>query len=205
MPARRNAPRFAEIVRTLPRRAHDLPRRTVRESQRWRMLEAIAEAVAKRGYAEASVADVIAIAGVSRKTFYEHFRDKEACFLTAYAVLSQRLIDAMNKAGEDRAPGRARLRAQLTIYLDVLARDPVTARAFNVDVLGAGAKALAARERVNAAFGIAVMSESVDAVRRMAIVGGVSAIVVEALLDDRAAELPELLDQVCAFMERAQR
>ena len=53
-------------------------------SQRGRMLGAMADAVASKGYAGTTVADVVAGAGVSRKTFYEHFRDKEECFLAAF-------------------------------------------------------------------------------------------------------------------------
>src|SRR5262245_41468079 len=102
--------RLAEVVRELPRRAHALPRRAVRESQHWRMIEAITEAVGKRGYADASVADVIELAGVSRRTFYEHFRDKEDCFLTAYEVLSGRCIDAMVAAGAAHPAGKLRRR-----------------------------------------------------------------------------------------------
>ena len=91
--------RLAEVVRKLPRRAHDLSRADVSESQRWRLLEAVTEVVAERGYEGASVAHVIAAAGVSRKTFYEHFADKEACFLAAYDVLSSRLLRALGRVG----------------------------------------------------------------------------------------------------------
>src|SRR3954466_3544394 len=83
--------RLADVVRELPRRAHDLSRREVEESQRWRMLEAVTDVTAKHGYADAAVADIIAAAGLSRKTFYEQFKDKEECFLTAYDVVSKRL------------------------------------------------------------------------------------------------------------------
>lgn len=206
MPARRvGSPLpFEPVLRTLPRRAHNLSRRIVRESQHWRMLEAITEAVGKHGYADATVAHVIALAGVSRKTFYEHFRDKEDCFLMAYEALSARLVHAMIAASADRPAGAVRRRAQMATYLDALARDPIAARVFVVDVLGAGPRALAARERVNAAFGNAVVGTS-ELVRRGAIVGGVNAITITALLENRAATLPRLLDAVCAFIECALR
>ena len=85
--------RLAEVVRTLPRRAHSLSRRTVESSQRWRLLEAMIEVTAKLGYAETSVAAVIAAAGVSRKSFYALFDDKDECFLEAYDIVSDRLIE----------------------------------------------------------------------------------------------------------------
>ena len=196
---------LADIMRVLPKRGRGITRRTVRESQRWRMLEAITEAVARRGYAESSVADVIELAGVSRKTFYEHFRDKEDCFLKAYEVLSARLVASMQSAAKPRMSVAARRRAQMTQFIAALVHDPLVARAFMVDVLGAGERALRARERVNASFGEAVLGASVSPERRAAIVGGVNAVVVGAFLDDRAAELPAAIDDLCAFIEGASR
>ena len=68
-------------IRPLPRRPRGLTRDEVLASQRGRMIAAMAETVAAKGYAATTVADVVARAGVSRKTFYEHFADREECFL----------------------------------------------------------------------------------------------------------------------------
>src|SRR5262245_29064500 len=197
--------RLAEVMRVLPRRAHDLPRRAVRESQHWRMIEAITEAIGKHGYAAASVAHVIAIAGVSRKTFYEHFRDKEDCFLVAYEVLSVRTAEALIAAGAAHPAGKTRRRVQLTTYFETLMRDPIAARVFVVDVLGAGPRALAARERLDATSGLATFGHEVDELRRTAIIGGVNALTTAALLESRDAKLRQLIDPVCAFIESALR
>ena len=70
----------------LPSGRHGLPRETVAASQRARMIDAMAAVVAEKGYAATTVADVVERAGVSRRTFYEQFADKEACFLAAYEV-----------------------------------------------------------------------------------------------------------------------
>src|SRR3954454_25305249 len=70
--------------RPLPRGPHGLERDVVLASQRGRMLGAMAEAVASTTYAGTTVADVVAGAVVTRKTFYEHFRDKDECFLAAF-------------------------------------------------------------------------------------------------------------------------
>ena len=196
---------LADILRVLPKRARGVTRRTVRDSQRWRLLESITEAVARRGYAEATVADVIEIAGVSRKTFYEHFRDKEDCFLKAYEVLSDRLVIAMKSVIEPRMSVAMCRRAQLTKFIDALLHDPLVARAFMIDVLGAGPRALQARERVNASFAEAVLGNAVSPLRRAAIVGGVNAVVVRALLEDRAQRLPQAIDELCTFIDGAMR
>lgn len=195
---------LAEVIRVLPRRV-PLSRRTVRDSQKWRILEGITEVVAKKGYAEANVADVIAVAGVSRRSFYEHFTDKEDCFLTAYDVLSDRLIAAMAAAGSTKHAGPARRRAQIEKFIAVLEHDPLSARVFMVDVLSAGLRALHAREDVNARFAVAVLGPSITGSQRAAIVGGVNAVIVGKLLQRRFEELPGLAGPLCSFIERALR
>src|SRR5262245_40878661 len=68
----------------LPGGRHGLDREYVASSQRQRLLDAMLEEVGQRGYHATRVADVIRGAGVSNKTFYELFSDKEDCFIAAY-------------------------------------------------------------------------------------------------------------------------
>src|ERR687889_66607 len=97
------APR--SLDRPLPRGRNAAPREVVRESQRGRLLGAMAACVGESGYADVSVADVIARAGVSRKTFYEHFDNKLECFLAAYDAGVDAMLgaidDAIGKAAAD--------------------------------------------------------------------------------------------------------
>jgi len=196
--------RFAEVVRALPRHAHALPRRTVRESQRWRLLEAVVEATARAGYAETTVADVIAVAGVSRKTFYEHFADKEAVFLAAYEVVADRVIAALVATGAAHADADARRTAQVERFLAILDRDRAAARVFMVDVLGAGPVALRRRAVVNQRFAETVFGDaSVPAIRRDAVVGGVNQVVAASLLAFRSQSLMRLAEPLAAFVRAA--
>src|ERR1700721_2340996 len=87
-------------VQQLPRGRHGLPREQVLASQRGRMLQAIAEAVADKGYARVTVADVISRAGVSRETFYEQFEDKEAAFPRARGAAPARRIELQRRVVE---------------------------------------------------------------------------------------------------------
>lgn len=192
---------LADVVRELPRRAHDLSRKTVRASQRWRLLEAVTEVIASVGYAEMSVADVIAAANVSRKTFYEHFRDKEDCFLAAYDFLSDRFILNIVRVGEQHRTGAARRRAQVTAFLATLAREPEIARAFMVDVMGAGERALQRREAVNVRFSTTILGKSVDPTILAAIVGGVNAVCMSYLIAGRGPELPKETNTLVRFLE----
>ena len=197
----RSTVRLAEVVRKLPRRSHDLPATTVRASQRWRLLEAVTEAVARLGYAAASVADVIAIAGVSRKTFYENFDDKEDCFLAAYDVMSARFAEALAGVGTRETSAAGRTEARVRSYVRGMAREPAMARAFIVEVLGAGARALARRERVNARFAELLLGESLgDALVRKAVLGGINDVVAGALLGGDGAELMALVTPLGAFV-----
>jgi AcrR family transcriptional regulator len=173
-------------------------------SQRGRLLEAMAEAVAEKGYAPTTVADVIARAGVSRKTFYEHFRDKEDCFLAAYDTGVELLLETLRSvdvSGLDLLEGaRARTRA----YLETLASEPAFARTFLIEVAAAGPAALERREAVHDRFA-ALLREQVEAAREqlpdlpappdeayLAAVGATDVVVSRLVARGRGAELPGL-------------
>lgn len=168
------------------------------------MLEAVTDVTAKLGYGRASVADVITAAGISRRTFYEQFHAKEDGFLTAYDVLSARLVRFMVEVGAEVPRGPARRRAQLEAFLSTLDREPAVARVFMVDVVGAGARALERRQRVNRLFADAVLGDAVgDDIHRTAIVGGVNNVILGALLAGGPKTLVELASPLAAFVERA--
>src|SRR5215510_7200104 len=92
-------------VEQLPRGRHRLSRAEVVASQRQRMLLAIAAAMADKGYAGTSVADVIARAGVSRETFYQQFSSKLDCFMSAFDAAGEVLLARLDETagGEDDA------------------------------------------------------------------------------------------------------
>jgi AcrR family transcriptional regulator len=121
----------------------------VAESQRLRLLTAMTEAVAEKGYANTVVADVVARSGVSRATFYQLFRDKEHCFEAAYEMSAELVAQVMEAGLADLADGSAgpleRLERILDFYIDSLAGAPALARVFLVEVYAAGPKAIAQR------------------------------------------------------------
>jgi AcrR family transcriptional regulator len=178
-------------VRPLPRGPHRLNREEVLASQRGRMLDAIAEVVAQRGYGAATVADVIDRAGVSRRTFYEHFRDKEECFLAAYDTGVAILMDTMRAAGDD-------LRARIGAFLRTLAAEPAFARTFVIEVGAAGPRALERRRRVHDAFAQMVG----DAPEALACVGATNELVAREISRGNTAGLPALEDLVVSVYQR---
>jgi AcrR family transcriptional regulator len=125
-----------------------MTREAVVASQRGRLVDAIAQVVAEKGYPATTVADVVERAGVSRRTFYEQFPDKEACFLAAYdvglAVVLGRIRDAVETGGPG-AGWRARARAGVEAFLTLLASEPAFARALQLEILTAGPAALERR------------------------------------------------------------
>jgi len=119
----------------------------VSDSQRARVLAALRTLVAARGLGRVTVAEVVRHAGVSRKTFYELYASKEACFADLYGRELDRLLGPAVAAFAGDDPWAERLRGALGTLLGGLAADPEAARICFVEVLAAGPVAL---ERRNA-------------------------------------------------------
>jgi AcrR family transcriptional regulator len=144
---------MALTTEQLPRGRHHLSREEVQQSQRNRMLLAIAQAMTEKGYAGTSVADVLRLAGVSRETFYQQFSSKLDCFMSAFDVAGQVLLARLDEmravAGETPVEGFDRA---FGIYVDTLTSQPALARAFLVEVYAAGPDAMARRAALQAAI-----------------------------------------------------
>jgi AcrR family transcriptional regulator len=204
-----NAPRSRDprslYFRGLPEGWED-DRALIVQTQRERMLDAMTRAVAAKGYAKVTVSDVVALAGVSRRTFYEHFTDNEGCFLESYAVGAQATIAEVADAVRRANPGdwHERVRVGMTAYTQVLAANPDLARALLVDVLGAGPRAVELRRKVFHSFvdlyrPAPTSDRPADVALRqvpepflMALVGGISELVQEHIVDRGAESLAEL-------------
>jgi AcrR family transcriptional regulator len=176
--------------RSLPRGPHRLAREEVLASQRGRLLDAMAEVVALRGYGAATVADVIEHAGVSRRTFYEHFKDKEECFLAAYDAGVEVLMATMRGAPDP-----------IAAYLETLAAEPAFARTFLIEIGAAGPRALERRRAVHDAFA-ALIGEQPQA---LACVGAINEVVIREVAEGRTAGLADLHAFVTDVYERVMR
>jgi len=159
------------------------------------------EVVAERGYPETRVVDVIGVAGVSRKTFYEIFDSKEDCFLATYDVLLGNLLGEATEAFEansDRSWAE-RITAALERLLQHLAQHPGEARFAIVEVLAAGPKALARRDAALRQFtgfletGRSESSFELPGITALAIAGGINEILYSEILHGAIARLPSRL------------
>jgi len=195
----------AEPERTpqkLPRGRHGLPRQFVVRSQRERMLDATSRAVSELGYPALTVAAILERAGVSRKTFYEHFADKEECFLAAYDVVVEGLVRAVSDAYNREETWRDRVRSGLGEFLRFLAAEPNFARMCIVEVLAAGPSALQRRDGAMRMFTVFFEAGRQEAPPTMpplpdlvseSVVGAIYEIIYSRILRNRTEELPDLL------------
>jgi AcrR family transcriptional regulator len=159
------------------------------------------EVVSERGYPETRVVDVIGVAGVSRKTFYELFDSKEDCFLAAYDVLLENLLAEATDAFESKAgsPWAERACAALEVLLGHLSRHPEEARFAIVEVLAAGPKALARRDAALRQFtgflesGRSETSVELPGITSVAIAGGVNELLYSEILHGAVTRLPSRL------------
>lgn len=141
---------MAEHRGSLPRGRHHLSREEVQAAQRGRMMLALAEVMAEKGYVATSVADVLSHAGVSRETFYQQFSSKLDCFLQTFDTAADLLL-ATVEGGADRQGSRSdRIERVLTTYLEALAGQPSFARLFLVESYAAGPAAIERRAAVQA-------------------------------------------------------
>jgi AcrR family transcriptional regulator len=129
--------------------------------QRARIVAAMVEVVAERGVARSTVAHVVARSGVSRRTFYELFEDREDCFLAAFDLMIERAAARVVAAFEKGEGWLGRVRCGLRALLEFLDDEPSLGRLGVVDALGAGPVALERRTRV-----VGVMIDVVDEGRR---------------------------------------
>jgi len=198
----------------LPPGRHGLPRTYVAENQRERLLNGVVEAVAEHGYDATTIGRIVDAAKISRKTFYEHFRDKEDCFLAAYAMVDAHVRDSMLTAPGATEPWPDRVRARLAALLDALTRDPTVARFYLVEPLAAGGE-IAARYRDSMQLLAETLRPEPEPpdldveVRDQALIGGVATLIVRRLnagIADRLLELlPDLTELVLApYLGRAE-
>lgn len=127
-----------EGAQPLPRGRHKLDREVVLASQRGRLIAAFVELAAENGYDNVTIIDIVSLAGTSKRTFYEHFADKEECLLQAFEMMQNLLIAAViEEAGPVEDPVE-RIRTGTRAYITALAEIPDFARLFLSESMAAG-------------------------------------------------------------------
>jgi AcrR family transcriptional regulator len=193
----------------LPSGRHGLSREYVLTSQRMRLLDAALVVAGNDGYGAMTVTALTKRAGVSRKTFYELFADREQCFLAAFDELAQRGLVAAHDAFATAESWPERLTNALAVTLAGLAAHPHQARFAFLEVLAAGPRAIARRDAaVRAAlpflrpgFDASPRGVAIPGLMPDAIAGGLCELVAAAIRNGRVDTLPQLLPDLlfCAF------
>ena len=185
----------------LPAGRHGLPREFIVQNQRERIITALVDTVAERGYNATTVAHVTKAASVSRRTFYEHFADKEACFLAAYEMVADHIRASMRAAAESFDDWPQQVRAALATVLRFLAEEPELARLCMVEPVTAGGE-VAARHRASMQGFVEILkagrSEHADdrvlpEATEETLVGGIVSLIVREISAGRTEKLEKLL------------
>jgi AcrR family transcriptional regulator len=178
-----------------------------RRDPRRRLLEAMVQTVALRGYDRTTISRVLSVAGLEEAVFSEHFRDKRDCFRQSLDELLGYGEQATLELLELDAPWAERVRLGLERLLAALAADPAAARVLLVEMLGAGPEACE-RRRAALALLTALMEQGraespgaaqLPAQTSEAIVGGVVSILHRRALQGQTDELPALCSDLTYF------
>lgn len=135
---------------------------------RRRLMQGFTTAVAEKGYAATTIADIVAAARVSKRTFYQHFADKEDCLLATYRLHCDSLVDLLRgSARADRQlPWRERTRTMVHAYLSALDALPPVHRTLLLEIQAAGPRAFELRTRMQLRFAALLCELVQDAARR---------------------------------------
>ncbi len=193
-----------------PSGVRKLPPDLIRAVQRERLIVAMLNAAAELGYLGTNVQDVIDRAGISRPTFYEHFSNKEDCFLAAFDTSAERLRKRVEKAAlEGGDVWRERVRLGLEALLHFAAREPDTARTIVVEARAASTAAVKRRVELMDEFARCLQEGAEEllpegfsrsAMTASGIVGGVESVVYSRLCKQEFDQLESLLPSLMYFV-----
>ena len=123
----------------LPRGPQALPREAVAAHQRERLFKAMIEAVDEHGFLATTISDLVSRAGISRRSFYEHFQNKEECLLATYDEIVEHLVPRLTTAARSADGWSERLEAFIRELFEAVGDRPDLARLVCVEMGAAGA------------------------------------------------------------------
>ncbi len=206
--------RTHEVQPGLPRGRSSLPPQDVRASQRQRLLRSAIAVVSESGYQQVTVADIVRRARVSRGAFYEHFANKEECFLAATGEGRELMLARAVSEARELPAGAADedlLRGAIRGFLAFLRDEPAFARVFYLHMPAAGeaaARRLDAGPRIFANLNRTWHERgrkrhpewpALPDEAYLALAGATVELVRSLVYTDRTEALPELEDTVVAL------
>lgn len=180
---------------------------------RRRLLQAMASMAATKGLAAVTIADVVGEAGVSKRTFYEHFESKDACFLELYQAVSMNALKTLRDSVSAERPWQQQLEQALQAYLTHMAANPELLRTLFIEIHHLGVAGERARRDVMdalASFMVETLGRgpgesAIDEGLALAAVGGINELVLQAIEQGRVAELPAMTPVASEVVRRLAR
>jgi AcrR family transcriptional regulator len=181
-----------------------MPREEVSRSQRERLYGATVACVAEKGYEATTVADLLELSGVSRSAFYQHFSDKEDCFIATFEAVAKKSMeligDELGKAGSWEKRARAALHSQFEMIVD----QPAAAALCFTDVYTIGERGRRALEGSMSSFAT-VVGDTIEKIRGgeelpdemvRGVLGGAQSVIQGHLRRDAEQSLPGHADDL---------
>lgn len=180
---------------------------------RTRLMNAMGETLVTKPYAEITIADVVAQARVSKRTFYEQFNSKDACLLALCERLAERTLTVMSEGYVQQADWVAQLHWVIEAYLGHIQVQPALIRTLCIELMSLGPAGLSVRRGILDRF-VHFLLQQVETSRQrepgqtpmtpvlaVAVVGGVNELILYAIEQGRADRLRELAPDVIAFIK----
>jgi AcrR family transcriptional regulator len=182
-------------------------------SQRWRLLTSTARVIAAHGYAAASIGQIAADAGVSKKTFYKFFASKEAAFLDCFEAIDTVVAHLVEKAGGQTSTTRW-IDALASAYVATMVAAPDLTRIFLLEAIAATPQIQHTRVAAVHRFALAIQNmldrvrvhdphtPRLDINQALGMVGGIIELCVHNLTLEPPDALPNLTGRIRDFGAR---
>jgi AcrR family transcriptional regulator len=167
------------------------PHGTIAGDQRERLLDATEALIAEKGATGTTIEAIVKGAGVSSATFYEHFRDKDECFVAAFDRAVEELRAEVGAALPAGAPWSEQVSAGLEVLLTAIEAEPARARLCFVEAQRGGREMAA---RYDAALD--AVAAALDDSLGQAIAGGLAWLLRERLELGGEGSVRDLLPQM---------
>lgn len=180
---------------------------------RARLIDALATTLTSQSYADTTIADLVAQAHVSKRTFYEQFSSKDECLVALCETLSQRTLGIIAEGFDPNAEWIEQLSRVTHAYLASLQAEPALIRTLYIELLGIGPAGLAMRRQIQQRFADFLqmqveLSRLKETGKRrlspemaMAVVGGINELILHAIEQNRIGQLTELAPTAIAFVQ----
>jgi AcrR family transcriptional regulator len=190
-----------------PARSQARDRERFRAAQRARLALALIDEIAESGYRATRVADVIARAGVSRKTFYEHFANKQECLLVTFDLVADEGIRRVEHAYRDAYGWPGRVEAAIRALFEAAIENPGALRLSLLEIAAVGPAGIARRERsigryerfIRDALELAPGDGTVSDTALKAVIGGLNRVLYQRVLRGQHAELLALIPDLTTW------